>query len=225
MEAPGCIRMGNVPGAGRGCALASSGAAHRITSKQPRSTESSRARSPCRSASNGRGRVESRFPPLRLHTLIPRPGSVSLPPKPSRTPTQTRVWPLLRMSEDFWADYATGRADRNLKWGERCVTSSPGGPLGCCPRSRRVSRGEGGRGRGGGDRRRGLKVLTAPRRAWECPYKAHVRMLSGSVVPDGLRGGWRVQGPHIAHVRVVARSASRVLRSRTARPRSHARVT
>ena len=25
-------------------------------------------------------------------------------------------------------DYATGRDDRNLKWGERCATGSPGGP-------------------------------------------------------------------------------------------------
>ena len=35
----------------------------------------------------------------------------------------------------------------------------------------------------------------------------------------------RVRGPHEAHVRVVPRSASTVALSRTARPRSHARVT
>ena len=51
------------------------------------------------------------------------------------------------------------------------------------------------------------------------PPLTHVRILSGSGVPDGLRGGWRVRAPHIAHVRVVARSASRVALSRTARPR------
>ncbi len=42
---------------------------------------------------------------------------------------------------------------------------------------------------------------TAPRGARECPYKAHVRIRSGSVVPDGLRGGSQVRAPHIAHVR------------------------
>ncbi len=47
------------------------------------------------------------------------------------------------------ADYATGRADRNLKRGEPCATGRPGGPGGSCPRSRGVSRGAGGRGRGG----------------------------------------------------------------------------
>ena len=64
-----------------------------------------------------------------------------------------------------------------------------------------------------------------PTGARECPYKAHVRILSGSVVPDGVRSGQRVRAPHIAHVRLLATSASRVLLSRTARPRSRARVT
>ncbi len=70
-----------------------------------------------------------------------------------------------------------------------------------------------------------LEVLTAPGGARECPYNAHVRMLSESVVPDGLRAGWRVQGPHVAFLHILARSASRVALSRTPRPRSHARVT
>ncbi len=47
-------------------------------------------------------------------------------------------------------------------------------------------------------------VLTAPRGARECPYKAHVRILSGSVV----RGGSRVQAPHIAYVRVLTGPAN-----------------
>ncbi len=34
-----------------------------------------------------------------------------------------------------------------------------------------------------------LEVLTAPRGARECPYKAHVRIVSGSVVPNGSEGG------------------------------------
>ncbi len=46
-------------------------------------------------------------------------------------------------------------------------------------------------------------VITVPRGARECPYNAHVRIVSGSVAPDGLRGGSRVRAPHIAHVRVV----------------------
>ncbi len=53
-----------------------------------------------------------------------------------------------------------------------------------------------------------LEVLTAPGGARECPFTAHVRLVSGSGVPDGLRGGgeW-VRAPHIAHVRVLAGSA------------------
>ena len=31
------------------------------------------------------------------------------------------------------ADYATGRANRNLKSGERCAMGTPGGPGGGCP--------------------------------------------------------------------------------------------
>ena len=34
-----------------------------------------------------------------------------------------------------------------------------------------------------------------------------MRILSGSVGLDGLRGGWRVRVPHLEHVRVVARFA------------------
>ena len=59
--------------------------------------------------------------------------------QPSRTPTQIHASPLLGgISEDFWADYATGRGDRNLKWGDRCATGSPGGivKLSCGWRSR-----------------------------------------------------------------------------------------
>ena len=69
----------------------------------------------------------------------------------------------LRSPGTYWgypvilADYATGRADRNLKRDERCATGSPGGSSDCCPRSRRVSRGAGGRGRGGRKRRRGRR--------------------------------------------------------------------
>ena len=57
-------------------------------------------------------------------------------------------------------------------------------------------------------------VFTAPRGARECPYKAHVRIVSGSLVPDGLWGGWRVRAPHIAHVRVLTRSAGTGLKWR-----------
>ena len=32
-----------------------------------------------------------------------------------------------------------------------------------------------------------------------CPYEAHVRIVSESVGPDGLRAGWRVQRLHKAH--------------------------
>ena len=32
------------------------------------------------------------------------------------------------------------------------------------------------------------EVLIAPRGARECPYNAHLRILSASVVPDGLQG-------------------------------------
>ena len=80
------------------------------------------------------------------------------------------------------------------KWGARCTTGSPGGPVGCCPRSRGVSRGAGGRDRGGRRPSSRPEVLTAPRGARECPYKAHVRIVSGSGVPDGLSGGQPVRG-------------------------------
>ncbi len=43
-----------------------------------------------------------------------------------------------------------------------------------------------------------LEVLIAPGGARECPYNAHVRILSGSVVLDGVRGDWRVRALHIA---------------------------
>ncbi len=64
------------------------------------------------------------------------------------------------------------------------------------------------------------EVIAAPRGARECPYNAYVRIVSGYAAPDGLQGWLPVRASHIAHVRVVARSASRVLLSRTARPRS-----
>ena len=40
----------------------------------------------------------------------------------------------------------------------------------------------------GGHRRRGLGCSTAPRGALQSPYNARARILSGSLVPDGLRG-------------------------------------
>ena len=44
-----------------------------------------------------------------------------------------RMAPPSGIIRECRADYATGRADRNLKWGERCATSGPGGPVGYCP--------------------------------------------------------------------------------------------
>ena len=86
------------------------------------------------------------------------------------------------------ADYATGRADRNLKWGERCATGTPGGPVGYCPAvsgSVAVKEGVDAGGRGLPSQ---PEVLDALGGARECPYTAHVRMLSGSGGPHGIRG-------------------------------------
>ena len=100
-----------------------------------------------------------------------------------------RMAPPSGIIRECRADYATGRADRNLKWGERCATSGPGGPVGYCPAvSGSVAVKEGVDAGGGGHRRRGLEVLAAPRGARECPYNAHVRIVSGSVAPEGLPG-------------------------------------
>ena len=66
---------------------------------------------------------------------------------------QSRIAPPGGISEDFWADYATGWADRNLKWGERCAPSGQDGcggvPASCWPLSRGSPCGGGGLGSGG----------------------------------------------------------------------------
>ena len=71
--------------------------------------------------------------------------------------------------------------DRNPGWGERCDSSGPS--VWRLPAvSRSVERCRRARTRGAGDRRRGLAHRA------ECPYKAHVCILSGSVVPDDRAG-------------------------------------
>ena len=78
------------------------------------------------------------------------------------------------------ADYAIGRADRNLKWGSDVPRAVRTGRLAaaCGLGERCAVQGAWTRGR--------AWVFTAPRGAWECPYTAHVRILSGFVAPDGL---------------------------------------
>ena len=46
----------------------------------------------------------------------------------------------------------------------------------------------------------------APRGARECPYKAHMRIVSGLFVPEGFRAGGRVQRAHPAYVRMLSGS-------------------
>ena len=153
--------------------------------------------------------------------------------EPSRTTPQTRAWPLLGMSGD--CSLIMPLAGPIATEMGRAVCHERTGWIGTVGRAGRLAaaRGAGacrpvqaGVERGGRTPSSRSEVLIAPRGARECPYKAHARILSGSVVPDGLsRGGERVRGPHVPFLRVLARSASRVRLSRTPRPRSRALVT
>ena len=115
--------------------------------------------------------------------------------EPSRTPTQTRARPLLGIFEKcsliipLAGAIATGNGASGVPRAVRAVRLAAARGLGEC------RAGKEGVDAGGGERPLSRPdVFTAPRGARECPYKAHVRIVSGFIAPDGLRGGWLVRG-------------------------------
>ena len=165
------------------------------------------------------GPTSLRVSSTQLLRYLSAAGVVPAEPHAAADPRMAPPWGL---SDDFWLIMATGRGDRNLKRGGPCATSGPGDPVGAA---------------------RGLGVCRAVKQGVDAGQRPSSR-LEVLTAPGGARGA-RTTRTHPQRVcragrsqgwlagrcasrgarRVWARSASRVLRSRTPRPRSSTRVT